>query len=73
MILVDDGIATGFTARAGIQHSLDSMRSFADEVVIVDTPPWVFAIGEFYQDFAQTSDEEVVPLLEEGAAVRPAS
>ncbi len=92
VILVDDGIATGFTARAAIgalwakgaarvilaapvapEHSLDSMRSFADDVVIVDAPPRFLAIGEFYKNFAQTSDEEVVALLEEGAGVRPAS
>jgi putative phosphoribosyl transferase len=44
------------------------MRDVADEVVVVDTPPWFFSIGEFYQDFAQTSDEEVVSLLDKAAA-----
>ena len=41
----------------------------ADEAsVVVDTPPWILSIGEFYEDFAQTSDEEVVSLLERAAA-----
>jgi putative phosphoribosyl transferase len=88
VILVDDGIATGFTARAAVEalrmkgarqvilavpvapeHTIESMRSVADEVVVVDTPPWFFAIGEFYEDFTQTSDKQVVELLKQ-AAVR---
>ena len=88
VILVDDGIATGFTARAAVEalrmkgarrvilavpvapeHTIESMRSVADEVVVVDTPPWFLAIGEFYEDFTQTSDEQVVELLAQ-AAVR---
>lgn len=86
-ILVDDGLATGYTARAAIEairrggarrvilavpvapeESVAAMRDVADEVVVVDTPPWFFSIGEFYEDFAQTSDEEVVSLLERAAA-----
>lgn len=41
----------------------------ADEAsVVVGTPPWILSIGEFYEDFAQTSDEGVVSLLERAAA-----
>lgn len=40
----------------------------ADEVIALDTPVPFYAIGEFYDDFAPTSDEEVVRLL----AARPA-
>jgi putative phosphoribosyl transferase len=87
VILVDDGLATGYTARAAIEairrggarrvilavpvapdDGVAAMRDVADEVVVVDTPPWFFSIGEFYQDFAQTSDEEVVSLLDKAAA-----
>ena len=96
VIVVDDGLATGYTARAAIEairrggarrvilavpvapeDSVAAMRGVADEVVVVDTPPRFFAIGDFYEDFAQTSDEEVVSLLEraatrsEGSAVVP--
>jgi putative phosphoribosyl transferase len=87
VILVDDGLATGYTARAAIEalrrggarrvilavpvapdDSVAAMRDVADEVVVVDTPPWFFSIGGFYEDFAQTSDEEVISLLERAAA-----
>jgi len=87
VIVVDDGLATGYTARAAIEairrggarrvilavpvapeDSVAAMRGVADEVVVVDTPPRFFAIGDFYEDFAQTSDEEVVSLLERAAA-----
>lgn len=87
VIVVDDGLATGYTARAAIEairrggarrvilavpvapeESVAAMRGGADEVVVVDTPPRFFAIGDFYEDFAQTSDEEVVSLLERAAA-----
>jgi len=34
------------------------------EVVILQTPPVFYAVGQFYQSFEQTSDEEVKQLLE---------
>ena len=89
-VIVDDGIATGSTARAACQvaraqgaarvilavpvapaASLSELRSDADEVVCVETPWDFFAIGQFYADFAQTSDEEVIRCLAQ-AAHRPA-
>ncbi|MFP4074829.1 MAG: phosphoribosyltransferase family protein, partial [Actinomycetota bacterium] len=36
----------------------------ADEVVLVETPHAFYAIGQFYRDFAQTTDEEVTQFLE---------
>jgi hypothetical protein len=38
--------------------------------VAVATPSWFLAIGEFYEDFSQTSDEDVIALLEQGAPPR---
>ena len=35
----------------------------ADELVCLQTPEQFLAIGEWYEDFSQTSDEEVVALL----------
>jgi predicted phosphoribosyltransferase len=83
VILVDDGLATGYTARAAIEalrkrgagqvllavpvappEKRAGLEGIADEVVVLETPPWFFAIGEFYRDFAQTSDDEVISLLE---------
>lgn len=81
-IVVDDGIATGSTARAACQvarahgaarvvlavpvapqASLDALASSADEVLAAETPEPFLAIGQWYQDFAQTGDAEVVELL----------
>ena len=81
-IVVDDGIATGSTARAACQvarahgaarvvlavpvappASIGALASVADEVVFVEEPEPFLAIGQWYQDFAQTGDEEVVDLL----------
>ena len=89
-VVVDDGIATGSTARAACQvaraqgaarvilavpvappASIAELRSDADEVVCVETPWDFFAIGQFYADFAQTHDEEVISCLTH-AARRPA-
>src|SRR5260370_711290 len=40
-----------------------AMRGDADEVICLEMPERFLAIGEWYEDFAQTSDEEVVVLL----------
>src|SRR5512138_2380171 len=47
------------------------MAGAADELVCVDTPRDFFAIGEFYADFSQATDDEVVACLQ--AAAAPAS
>lgn len=44
----------------------------ADEVVCLATPAEFSAVGQWYQDFSQTSDEEVMALLAQ-AARRPAA
>jgi putative phosphoribosyl transferase len=48
------------------------LSSEVDEFVCVNTPESFFAIGQFYEDFAQVSDEEVTTLLQR-AAQRSAS
>jgi putative phosphoribosyl transferase len=40
----------------------------ADEVVCLETPEPFFAVGQWYLDFPQTSDQEVVALLKEARA-----
>ncbi|MFG2993932.1 phosphoribosyltransferase family protein [Streptomyces sp. NPDC048257] len=44
------------------------LGSAADEVVCLSTPHAFRAVGEWYQDFSQTPDEEVVFLLARAAA-----
>jgi putative phosphoribosyl transferase len=39
----------------------------ADEVVCLATPEPFFAVGQWYEQFPQTSDQEVVELLERAA------
>jgi predicted phosphoribosyltransferase len=43
--------------------SLEAVRPYADEVVCLEAPPGFQAVGQFYRDFAQVEDEEVVALL----------
>jgi putative phosphoribosyl transferase len=83
VLLVDDGIATGGTMRAGIRalrslgagkivvaapvaaaETARTLETEADEVVCLLTPEDLWAIGAWYVDFGQVSDEEVVALLE---------
>ncbi len=39
------------------------VRGDAEEVVVLDTPSFFYAVGQFYDDFRQTTDEEVIELL----------
>jgi putative phosphoribosyl transferase len=45
------------------------LRSQVDEINILETPALFFGIGQFYADFAQVSDEEVVECLERSREV----
>jgi len=48
-------------------ETIEALRPEADDVVCLGTPADFVAIGEFYQDFSQTEDEEVIRLLEAAA------
>jgi len=41
------------------------LKKEVDELICLETPEIFFAVGQFYQIFEQTSDEEVKELLEE--------
>jgi putative phosphoribosyl transferase len=81
-ILVDDGLATGGTARAAVRAArafgaaevllaapvgapgtICELRKDADEVICPLEPEPMWAIGMWYRDFRQVSDEEVLSLL----------
>jgi putative phosphoribosyl transferase len=83
VIVVDDGVATGATMRAGLQalrvmgathivaaapvgavDSVAALEADADEVVVLETPEWFAAVGQWYDNFGQTTDDEVRALLE---------
>ena len=82
LIVVDDGIATGSTARAALQvvrsqgpkrivlavpvaapDSIRQLRQEADKVVVLVQPPSFNAVGSWYDDFGETTDEEVARLI----------
>jgi putative phosphoribosyl transferase len=84
VILVDDGIATGYTIQAALRSlrqqkpdrlvlavpvaprdSLARLGQDADEVVCLLVPEDFYAVGQFYADFRQTSDQEVIEALEQ--------
>ena len=47
------------------------LRSVSDAVVVLETPEPFYAIGQFYDDFSQTSDSEVLAALGGGQSIRP--
>src|SRR5215208_7977406 len=82
VILVDDGLATGSTLRAGAlalrernpawlvgavpvasRTVCDAMRDVVDEMVCAETPEPFYAVGLWYDDFGQTTDDEVRRIL----------
>lgn len=81
-VVVDDGIATGSTARAALrwlrgaeagsvilavpvapERTVIEMKTEADRVVVLETPDTFIAVGQWYADFDQVSDDEVVDAL----------
>lgn len=81
-IVVDDGVATGSTARVAcrLARARGASRVVlavpvappgwprrigrdADVCVALSTPEHFYAVGQFYDDFAQVSDEEVIASL----------
>jgi putative phosphoribosyl transferase len=84
MIVVDDGLATGVTARAALravrarsgpgartvlavpvaaENSLAAVKAEADEMVTVVTTRRLRSVGEWYVDFGQLTDADVLTLL----------
>jgi predicted phosphoribosyltransferase len=43
--------------------SLELVRPHCDDLVCLEAPPEFYAVGQFYREFAQVEDEEVVALL----------
>jgi len=49
------------------------LEKTADQVISLDTPAPFFAVGNYYVDFGQTTDDEVRRLLREAWEARPAA
>lgn len=82
VIIVDDGIATGYTFRASLESvrrrgpdrvvaatpvaardSAEMLNAFGDEIVCLSTPASFLAVGAWYRNFDQVSDEEAAAIL----------
>jgi putative phosphoribosyl transferase len=48
-------------------EACEDIRARVDEIVCAFTPEPFYAVGLWYEDFSQTSDEEVRELLERAA------
>ncbi len=55
----------------GSQQACAALLREADEVVCLEAPPEFYAVGMWYEDFTQTSDEEIRSLLAATAPLRP--
>jgi putative phosphoribosyl transferase len=92
VVIVDDGIATGFTARAAVEvarrrgagrvvlavpvapsQTVKEFGAVADDVVCLHSSDALWSVGQFYAEFAQTSDDEVAAALAAAATVAPTS
>lgn len=79
VVIVDDGLATGSTARAACAVAraqgasrvvlavpvapadwVSRLGDAADEYIAVATPEPFYAVGQFYADFRQTGDDDVI-------------
>ena len=82
VILTDDGVATGYTAQAGIQtvrrrnarklvlavpvappDTADWLAPQVDDFVCLATPEPFYAVGNFFEEWPQVTDDEVRALL----------
>ncbi len=86
-VLVDDGMATGITAKAAIEavkklnpkkiilampvcalDTFESLQKKVAEVICLSTPAEFSAVGLWYKNFTQVSDEEVADLLKRASS-----
>ncbi|MET9833285.1 phosphoribosyltransferase family protein [Streptomyces sp. NPDC006385] len=82
VVLVDDGLTTGLTARAALRflhrngparliaafpvgsaRTVTAMRAECDDVICLEQPPALHAVGEWYEDFGPVSDAQVADTL----------
>jgi len=82
LVIVDDGIATGYTMRVSVEilknqmpariiiavpiaspRIIESLCNMVDEVIALDAPEDFGGVGQFYEDFSEISDQEVVAIM----------
>ncbi|MCG0276496.1 MAG: phosphoribosyltransferase [Thermosediminibacteraceae bacterium] len=81
-IIVDDGIATGYTVKAAVDFirslkadriviaapviapdTLGELQNLVDEVVYIYSQEPFYAVGQFYRNFPQLNDQQVLTML----------
>jgi putative phosphoribosyl transferase len=55
------------------RHTIEKLRREVDEAICLDTPADFFAVGQFYRQFPQLRDEEVIALLDQARAFVPSA
>jgi len=84
VLIIDDGIATGFTIQAAIksikkhdpkkiilavpvasQDTISLLEKIVDEVICLLIPTEFYAVGLHYKSFEQTTDDEVINIVNE--------
>ena len=82
VILTDDGVATGYTAQAGVEtvrrrgarrvvlavpvappDTAEWLAPQVDEFICLATPEPFYAVGNFFEEWPQVTDDEVRALL----------
>ncbi|MFZ5968518.1 MAG: phosphoribosyltransferase [Bacillota bacterium] len=84
VIIIDDGIATGFTILAALKavkkqgaaktvlaipveprDTIEEFKKFVDEIICLHIPDEFYAVGAYYMNFEQVTDEEVFRIMNE--------
>lgn len=87
VVVVDDGLATGSTARAAAlvarhqgaarivlavpvasRDAITQLRPNVDEVIALAVPRYFGSVGQWYADFGQVTDQQVIDLLQQSSA-----
>lgn len=82
VIIVDDGIATGYTMKASIEMLKNkgvgkvvvavpvaspeitvTIDKLVDDLIVLYTPDDFMGVGQFYEDFSEVTDDDVVKYL----------
>ena len=82
VLLTDDGVATGYTAQAGVESvrkrgaarivlavpvaphdTAEWLEPLVDELLVLAVPEPFYAVGNFFEEWPQVTDDEVRTLL----------
>ena len=54
----------------GPPENVDQIAMMVDDLVCLSTPAFFAAVGQFYEDFSQTTDDEVIEILQRFSPAR---